>query len=202
MGQDRPCGPPRKPLGPKPLPIWLSLHQNRSVSAIAYPIAANADAALNAPLGRALRESQARALGGGEAVFARELTGPAFDSRAEALAAYAGRLDDPEARVTVAPEDRYCDLQAVVAMDGGPRALRTVWRLQVGYWRTGPASEAARVDQARRARRGARGPQLDNQAVNALAREPLRPLRPQQPLDIGLFETPRPEAPDRLIPDE
>jgi hypothetical protein len=43
---------------------------------------------------------------------------------------------------------------------------------------------------------------LNAAELRALARQPLRPVKPQQPLDVGLFEVPAPEAPHILIPDE
>ena len=119
---------------------------------VLYPIAANADAALKAPLGRAARERGAGALIGGPVVFARDLTGPTFETREAAAAAWAGRIDETGAPA-VAPEDRYCELMEIAAPGkaGGQaepvyeaghrwpkpkRPLKTAWRLSVSYWKT------------------------------------------------------------------
>ena len=190
------------------------------MSAIRYPVASDAESALAAPIGRAAREREARALAGRAVAFMNEPVGESFDSREAALEAHAGRVDDdrPGRERAVAPEDRFCRLQAVVEAQGGrqpvlapvsptfsdgrrwPAAdrskLTTRWRLSVSYWRV----EAA--DQARRARRRPDAAALTPEEVRALSRQPLRPVRPQQPLDIGLFEAPAPEAPHILIPDE
>jgi hypothetical protein len=72
----------------------------------------------------------------------------------------------------------------------------------ISYWRVGPPP--ARVEtphQARQARRRAQGG-LDQEALRAYTRQPLRAVKPQQPLDIGLFETRLPEAPHIVVPDE
>ena len=60
---------------------------------VLYPIAASADAALKAPLGRAAREREAGALIHGRVTFARDLAGPTFETREAAAAAWAGRID-------------------------------------------------------------------------------------------------------------
>ncbi|MDO8902083.1 MAG: hypothetical protein Q8J89_10400 [Caulobacter sp.] len=196
------------------------------MSAILYPVAADADAALTAPLGRAAREREARALAGGEAVtFVTRAVGPDFASREAALDLYAGKVEDdrPGRLVSLPPEDRYCRLAELAAQVGGRRPVpeaakpvlkdgrrwpappaspvATVWRLQVSFWRVGASAETP-LDgpQARRVRRA--GAEADRETLNALTRQPLRALRPQQPLDIGLFEVRPPEAPDTVIADE
>ncbi len=84
-----------------------------------------------------------------------------------------------------------------------PRSPKTSFRLAVSYWRVGEAAAAdAPAGQARHVRRRAGAETLDAAQLRALSRQPLRPVRPQQPLDIGLFEVPAPEAPHILIPDE
>ena len=188
---------------------------------VLYPIAASADAALTAPLGRAARERDAGALASGPVRFARDLTGPVFDTRDAAAAAWAGRID-LEGAASIAPEDRYCDLMEIAAPGkagaGGQaepvyeaghrwpkpkRLLKTAWRLSVSYWRTVEDEPVHPVvQQARQARRreGAEG--LDAAALRAMASQPLAPVKPQQPLDIGLFETRMPEAPHLIMPDE
>ena len=190
------------------------------MSAILYPVAANAEAALARPTGRAARERQASLLAGGPVRFATEPTGPGFAGREAALDAYAGRLDDPARGVSIAAEDRYCTLAARIehaptpgpvepAFKGGRRwpkaaAVRapTVFRLMISYWKLGEAAAETPEDQARAMRRRAEAAALDAGQLRALAQQPLRPFKPQQPLDAGLFEMPAPEAPHILIPDE
>lgn len=192
---------------------------------ILYPVAASAEAALARPQGRAAREREAAALAGAPVVFVTEATGPAFASREAALDAFAGRLDDPRPGrgVLVQPEDRYCALaeriEGAVPAPVEPafargrrwpkppaRPARTVFRLVVSYWRVGEAAAAAdpapSPGQARAVRRRSDATQLSAAELRALAQQPLRPVKPQQPLDVGLFEAPAPEAPHILIPDE
>ncbi|MEI7932455.1 MAG: hypothetical protein WCI21_05305 [Alphaproteobacteria bacterium] len=189
------------------------------MSAILYPVAANAERALSAPLGRAARESEAAGLAGGEVRFVSEPAGPAFDSHDAALAAWKEMVDEVRA---IAPEDRYCTLREVIAREEAkkprlkaarpvfregrrwsapPEAPKTVWRLMVSYWRAADAVERAALEQARKIRRKAAA-QVDAATLRALARQPLQPVRPQQPLDIGLFEYRLPEAPHIIVPDE
>lgn len=190
---------------------------------VLHPVAANADAALNAPLGRAAREREAAALAGEPVEFVVEAAGPAFESREAALEAYAGRVEAP-GRSAVAPEDRFCDLREMLAdrpppparpakADGRrwpapPPPPATLWRLSVSYWRpvsaaAEMASAGAELDQARRLRRARRDSRaLDAAALRRLAGQPLRPVRPQQPLDLGLFEVRLPENPSIVMPDE
>jgi hypothetical protein len=195
------------------------------MTAILYPVAASADQALTAPLGRAARERQAQAMAGEAVAFVSEPVGPAYATRDAALDAHAGRVEDDRAGRSAAlpAEDRYCRLVEQVAREGGRRRVTapvnptyqdgrrwpsppaappsTVWRLSVSYWRIGGAPEAAADHtQARQARRGR--DDIDPQALRALTRQPLQPVKPQQPLDIGLFETRLPEAPHIIVPDE
>ncbi|HEX8231870.1 MAG TPA: hypothetical protein VF559_00795 [Caulobacteraceae bacterium] len=190
---------------------------------VRYPIAANAELALNSPLGRAAREREAQALAGEAVEFLRELSGPAFDTPEAALALYAGKVDGDGALLS--PEDRYCELIEVVAPAAGrPRAtgqaepvfaggrrwpepksrLQTAWRLSVGYWRPlrhRPHHDTP-VEQARQVRRSQAAERLDPAVLRRIAGQPLKPVKPQQPLDIGLFEQRLPENPDIVIPDE
>jgi hypothetical protein len=195
---------------------------------ILYPVADNAEAALHAPRGLAARERDAGVLADGRVAFVTEAVGPAFESRAAALDAYAGRLDDarPGHVFTVAPEARWCVLRPV-APEAAPRRRKPVkpvmkngrrwpepdpaaaparWRLSVSYWRIAgaamAAAEAEALEAARKLRREAAGEGLGPGALRALAQQPLRPFRAQQPLDIGLFETRPPEAPHIVMPDE
>jgi hypothetical protein len=191
------------------------------MSAILYPVASNAERALAKPLGRAARASDANLLVQGEVEFVTQEVGPAFAGKAEALAAYAGRLDDEDKGRFLAAADRYCTLREIVAA-GGARKLRqakptmkdghrwsaapaappTAWRLSISYWRVKGAEEIAAMAQARKARRMASAEPLDAAALRAMTRQPLAPVQPQQPLDIGLFEFRPPEAPHLIIPDE
>ena len=189
------------------------------MTAILYPVAANAERALSAPLGRAARESEAVGLAGGEVRFASEPAGPAFDTYEAALAAWKDRVDGARA---LPPEDRFCALRDVIAAEGGRKAKvrsarpvyrdgrrwsapiappRTAWRLSVSYWRAVDAEERAALEQARKIRRKAAA-EVDAATLRALSRQPLLPVRPQQPLDIGLFEYRLPEAPHIIVPDE
>jgi hypothetical protein len=178
---------------------------------VLYPVAANAEAALMQPAGRAARESDAVALASGRVEFVSEAVGPAFPSQAAALEVF-------KARVEAGPEDRFCSLREVV--DGRapkpktpvyrtgrrwpePKAPpETLWRLSITYWRIVDAARFDQLAQARQARRTLGAERLDAKTLQALARQPLKPVRPQQPLDVGLFEFAPPEAPDRLIADE
>ena len=94
---------------------------------IAYPVAANAEAALSAPLGRALRERDALAVSGGAPVdFRVETTGPAFATREAALEAFAGRIaDDRPGRPGLAAEDRFLELRQMLARPNGRLPLLT-----------------------------------------------------------------------------
>ena len=182
---------------------------------VLYPVAATAEAALAQPVGRAARESDAAALASGAVEFVSEAVGPAFASHEEALAVYRSRIE-------AGPEERYCTLREVIDPAGGRRTPRpvkpsyregrrwpqpkpppaTLWRLSISFWRIVEEARFSSLAQARQARRSTGADKLDAKTLRALARQPLRPLRPQQPLDVGLFEVGRPEAPHSLIPDE
>lgn len=177
-----------------------------TMTAILYPVAANGDAALARPLGRAAREREAAKAAGEDVAFTTEAVGPAFPTREAAMAAYAARLEG------CGPADRFCHLLETAGRppapvepthEGGrrwpapPRAPeKAVWRLQVSYWRLAKGE----APQAREARR--RRADLDARALRAIAETPLRAVKPQQPLDIGLFEARLPEDPSIIVPDE
>ena len=195
------------------------------MSAVRYPIAANAAAALNAPLGRAARASDAAVLAGGAVEFVSETAGPSFASREAALDAFRGRIDDerPGRTATVQPEDRFCELRelaeqaprrpgkshppAPIYRDGQrwappPPRPATIWRLSVSYWKlaTG-AAPILETPEVVAARKRAALPH-DPQALRDRLGQPLRPVKPQQPLDVGLFEFRPPDAPHIIMPDE
>ena len=188
------------------------------MTAILYPVAANAELALSRPLGRAARENDARRRAGEAVVVATDAVGPAFSTREAALDAYAGRLDDDRTGATPEAEDRYCRLAEQLAegaarpkplsptyADGHrwPQPLkppRTVWRLTVSYWRIATAARPLDAPQARLARRSMHD--LAPDTLQAISRAPMRPIKPQQPLDIGLFEIRPPDAPHIVMPDE
>jgi hypothetical protein len=195
------------------------------MSAIRYPIAANAAAALSAPLGRAARASEALVLAGGHVVFATEPTGPAFPSREAALDAFAGRVDDerPGRTASIQSEDRFCDIRelaekapprpgkslppAPIYRDGrrwGPALPppATVWRLSVSYWKLAEAAAPILQSREEDARNHRAGAAHDPKALRERIGQPLRPVKPQQPLDVGLFEFRPPDAPHILMPDE
>ncbi|WP_374468132.1 hypothetical protein [Phenylobacterium sp.] len=192
------------------------------MTAIQYPVAANAELALSQPMGRAAREREARALAKEAVVFTTDPVGPAFATREAALDAYKGRVDDERGGAAPAPEDRFCRLAEQIVAERGKAARlppvsptyengrrwpeppaeppRTAWRLMVSYWRIATAERPIEAPQARQARRGKQA--LDPATLKAIARAPLRPVEPQQPLDIGLFEVRPPEAPHIVMPDE
>jgi hypothetical protein len=177
------------------------------MTAILYPVAANAELAMANPLGRAAREREALGVAGEAVVFTTDPTGPAFATREAAAEAYAGPVGESWARLTeqilpgqkLAPvKPTYADGRRWPAPSGTPP--RTAWRLMVSYWRIATAERPIETPQARAARR-TRSP-LDGETLRAMAHQPLRPIEPQQPLDIGLFEVRPPEAPHIVMPDE
>ncbi len=186
------------------------------MTAVLYPVAANAEAALSRPLGRAARASEAQGLAQAAVSFAQEAVGPAFPSREAALEAFAGRLDDdrPGRRAPEA-QDRFCELREMlvepphstkgsvpfkpVYRDGRrwptPRAApQTVWRVTISYWKVRadvqPQTPVGRLEPDQAA------------ALRERLEQPLRARKIQKALDIGLFEVRPPEAPHILMPDE
>ena len=187
---------------------------------VRYPIAASAEAALTRPLGRAVREREARETAGEEVEFVRELAGAPFETREAAVQMYAGLIDEEGLR-PVPPEDRFCELVEVISderrrvgdqaepvcKDGQRwpkprRPLKTSYRLSIGYWRPVSARPPMPADQARAARKRQESHRLTAAELRAIASQPLKPVKPQQALDIGLFEVFAPEAPHILMPDE
>jgi hypothetical protein len=190
------------------------------MTAVSFPVAANAQQALSAPLGRAARQAEARRLAAAEVVFVSEAVGPAFASREAALDAFAGRIDDerPGRLVSIPPEDGFLVLREVIT---GPAPRRrspqlkpaykdgrrwppptpgpeTVWRLSISYWRIGGALGAANAGMASPQREDA----ADARALRRRLEEPLQATKPQKALDIGLFEVRPPDAPHIVMPDE
>jgi hypothetical protein len=192
----------------------------RTMTAILYPVADNADAALARPRGRAARLREAERLAGEPVVFVTESVGPVFATREAALDAFRGRLaDDRPGRPQPELEDRYCSLVETLAgrakpvavtpiFEGGRRwpapapPAPTVWRLEISYWRPAALLPGAEAPQARQARRRRGAANLAPDALRAMAGQPLKAVEPQQPLDIGLFEARLPEAPHIVVPDE
>lgn len=194
----------------------------RDMTALLYPVAANAELALSQPKARAAREREAVVAAGEAVVFTTDAVGPAFATREAALDAYAGRVEDERTGFTPDIEDRWCKLVEHAILEPGRSAplgpvqptyqdgrrwpappetpLRTAWRLSVSYWRVASAERPLEAPQARQARRSRRD--VDAATLRAMARQPMRPVEPQQPLDIGLFETRLPENPSIVVPDE
>jgi len=176
------------------------------MTAILYPVAANGEQAMTQPMGRAEREREAAGVAGEAVVFSTDPVGPAFATREAALDAYRAALSEHWCRLSeqvLSPIGK----PAPPVFEAGRRwpvppatAPRTAWRLMVSYWRIATAERPIAAPQARQARR-ARQP-VDGETLAAIARQPMRPVEPQQPLDIGLFEVRRPEAPHSLMPDE
>jgi hypothetical protein len=190
--------------------------QNAGMTAVRYPIAQNAEAALSRPSGRAARAGDAETLAGAAVAFVQEMVGPAFATREAALDAFAGRVDDERpGRSLLGAEDRYCALREVLVeppkpakassplrptyRDGRrwptPRATpATVWRLSISYWRVSPGDQPKAPE--------ARGDPASVDALRERLERPLRSQKLQKSLDIGLFEVRPPEAPHILMPDE
>ncbi|HYG26730.1 MAG TPA: hypothetical protein VD906_07475 [Caulobacteraceae bacterium] len=183
------------------------------MTAVLYPVAPNAEAALNAPVGKAAREREAKDLAGRDVEFVSEDVGPAFETAEAAEAAFAKAVETGTVRVreVVAKVKGRTPVVAPIrpVFEGGRRwpkveqpLAKTVWRLSISYWRIVDPARYAELEQARKARKAAAGEQLDPGALRVLSRQPLRAVKPQQPLDVGLFEYRLPEAPDIVIPDE
>jgi hypothetical protein len=183
------------------------------MNAILYPVAPNAEAALSAPAGRAMREREAKAIAGRDVEFVSEDVGPAFETAEAAEAALGKYLEGGAARLreVVAKVKGRTPVIAPVrpVFEKGHRwptihqpLAKTVWRLSISYWRIVDPARFAELEQARKARKTVVGEDLSAEALRALARQPLHPVKPQQPLDVGLFEYRLPEAPDIVIPDE
>ena len=187
------------------------------MSAIAYPIAETADAALHAPKGFAEREREAGVLAGGAVRFVAEAVGPAFAREEDVLAAFAGaphavgewKTVRPIAAASAKPRAPLVPANKDGARWPAPKPVKAgqssvLWRLSVNYWRIVGAKDAETLSlgPARRVRRDPSSGELDPRTVLALAHQPLRAADPQRPLDIGLFERRLPEAPHIIVSDE
>ena len=184
-----------------------------------FPVAPNADVALQAPLGFAMRELEARALADGATVkFVVEWVGPVWPALAAAEAAFAERL--------AGKSGDWWSLKPVVAPPPGTKARKTApvkpsfkngkrwptlselerpatgWRLSIRYWRIGDEIVERPKGPARRLRRDPAASSLEAEALRLLAEQPLQALLPQRALDIGLFEIHPPDQPYLVIPDE
>ena len=112
------------------------------------------------------------------------------------------------------PRTRYCTIREVLAPVKGRRARITAAKTcvqgrpplagpaqagggaqdpvaSVSVLLAGAAPGASKLLPARKARRAQSARDLGRDAIEALTRQPLTAIAPQQPLDIGLFETPR-----------
>lgn len=177
------------------------------MTAILYPVAANAEQALGAPIGRAAREREALSAVRQPVAFTTDPTGPAFATREAAEDAYRAALAEGYARVAeqILPGQR---LRAAEPANADGRRWpqppkhppRTAWRLMISYWRIASAERPIEAPQARKARKA--GLPFAPETLKAIVRQPLRAIEPQQPLDIGLFERRLPEAPHIVVPDE
>ena len=193
------------------------------MSAILYPVADTAEAALHTPRGFAARAREAELLADSPVDFVTEAVGPAFVTREAALEAYCERRTSRREAATIRLATRGVKLTPVAAPQGQRSAARSpvrptyangrrwpepeasaavLWRLSVSFWRLREKIEAPPLDAARQMRREEAGRELRGPVLSALARQPMRAVKPQQPLDIGLFETRPPEAPDTIIADE
>src|SRR5258708_33190949 len=126
------------------------------MSAILYPVAANAEQALAAPLGRAERQREALAAAGAAVMFTIDATGPAFATREAAEAAYRAPLAEGFARLAehILPGQTLKAVEPTYAAGhrwpaAPAQAPRTAWRLMISYWRVGTAQRPIEPPQAR-----------------------------------------------------
>jgi hypothetical protein len=191
------------------------------MSLVRYPVAASPELAVSSPLGYAVRASEAARLADTDVDFVSLDMGPLFETRQAAQEAWRELLDGAQLeeawrklRETVVPSSGRMPgaKLATPAFEAGRRwpapmaPRKTVWRLNVTFWRPLSVAQVAAAQtglkQARKARRDPGAEHLDPAALRAMADQPLSAQRLQKGLDIGLFEVRAPEAPDRLIADE
>ena len=85
------------------------------MTAILYPVAANAEQAMAGPLGRAAREREAAGVAGEAVVFTTDPAGPAFATREAAVEAYAragGRARGARLAEQILPGQKLAPRQA------------------------------------------------------------------------------------------
>ncbi len=184
-----------------------------------YPVAANPDAALQAPMGFAMREREATQIAAGEVVsFVTEWAGPAWPSEEAARVAYADRLAGaPSGWWSILPVAatgstgrvrKHAPLKP--AFRDGRRwptpspedRPQSAWRLSIRYWRVGEQHLSAPARAARKLRKDPTAAEMEARTIRMLAEQPLRAEGPQRALDIGLFEFRPPDAPHIIMPDE
>ncbi|MFT4074682.1 MAG: hypothetical protein QM647_04055 [Asticcacaulis sp.] len=201
------------------------------MSLIAYPIAASAHDALSRLRAgetlRAVREKEAELAAKARVAFVTETVGPVYETREDALEAYAGLIEDDRKGRLFMPDatDRFCVLvcrirdpkrgkkpmQPVFAEgERWPKqreASASVWQLSLSYWKIMTVAQAKAagippIGQARHLRKRANGRDLTPEEIMALSQSPLTAARPQKALDFGLFDFPLPENPAIIIADE
>ena len=202
------------------------------MSLIAYPIASDAHAALTRlKVGeglRAVREKEAELAAKARVAFVTQTVGPVFETREDALDAYAGLVEDErKGRIFIpADSDRFCLLTCRIRDQKRGKAqlmqpvfaegqrwpqkrepMASVWQLSLSYWKIMTVAQAKAagippIGQARHLRKKATGRDLTAEEIAALSQGPLLAARPQKALDFGLFDFPLPENPAIIIADE
>ena len=202
------------------------------MSLIAYPIAADAHEALaRLKAGealRAVREKEAELAAKARVAFVTQVVGPVYETRDEALDAFAGLIEDDRKGRTFMPadSDRFCLLTCRIRDQKRAKSQPTqpvfaegqrwpqkrepvpsVWQLSLSYWKIMTVAQAKAaglppIGQARHLRKKATGRDLTPEEIAALSQGPLLAARPQKALDFGLFDFPLPENPSIIIADE
>lgn len=202
------------------------------MSLIAYPIAASAHDALARLKGgecvRAVREKEAVLAAKARVAFVTEIVGPIYETREDAMAAYAGLVEDDRKGHLFLPDaaDRFCALSCRIRdpkrskskpaqpiFSDGERWPKnrepssSAWQLSLSYWKIMTVAQAKAagippIGQARHLRKRANGRDLTPEEIIALSQSPLTAARPQKALDFGLFDFPLPENPAIIIADE
>src|SRR3954471_15273276 len=112
-----------------------------AMTAILYPVAANAEQALSKPLGRAEREREPVRTAGEAVIFTTDATGPAFATRDAALDAYRAQVNEHWCRLSEQVIGKPPQPGPPVYEEGRrwpkppEHPPRTAWRLMVSYWR-------------------------------------------------------------------
>ena len=160
------------------------------MSAQSYPVANDGEAALGAPVGHALRAREAESLAGEPVVFASERVVPPCPSREAALelaarmgSSAASPADPGAIRIVEVFDGARPPAPARPLTEGGrrwpepPPPPRTVWRVQVDFWRPASRTPAILQAQARHVRKRAQA-DVSGDHLSAFARQPLRPASP------------------------